>query len=85
MAHRAFAFALGLLVVPSPLVAANPPPPPENPAPTDAPGTRYCMRVDPITGNLVQTVQCWTRAEWADQDVDLDKEWAKNGVAILRT
>lgn len=84
MAHKGMIIALSMIVAISPLSAANPPPPPESPAPTDGPGTRYCLRVDPITGNLVQTVQCWTRAEWADQDVDVDKEWAKNGVAIIR-
>ena len=30
-----------------------------------------------------ETVQCWTRAEWLDQDVDIDKEWAKEGVSVI--
>jgi hypothetical protein len=42
------------------------------------------MHVEPVTGSLVETVQCWTRAEWAEQDVDVDREWAKEGVAVLR-
>jgi hypothetical protein len=41
------------------------------------------MHVDPITGSNVQTTQCWTRDEWADQGVDVDKEWAKNGVRTI--
>ena len=52
-------------------------------APTGAPQTKYCLRVDPVIGSNVQTVQCWTREEWADQGVDVDKEWAKNGVRTL--
>ena len=31
----------------------------------------------------VQTVQCWTRDEWAEQGVDVDKEWAKEGVGVV--
>ena len=34
------------------------------------------------TGSLVETVQCWTRAQWVEQGVDVDKAWAKEGVAI---
>jgi uncharacterized protein YjhX (UPF0386 family) len=30
----------------------------------------------------VETVQCWTRDEWAYQDVDVDKAWAKDGVRV---
>jgi len=41
------------------------------------------MKVDPITGSLIETVQCWTRDQWADQGVDVDKEWAKNGVKVV--
>lgn len=52
-------------------------------APTGTPETRYCLRVDPVIGSNVQTIQCWTRDEWADQGVDVDKEWAKNGVRAL--
>ena len=51
-------------------------------APAGTPQTRYCMRVDPLTGSLVQSVQCWTREEWAEQGVDVDREWAKNGVNV---
>ena len=52
-------------------------------APSASPDSRYCLRVAPVTGSLVETVQCWTRAEWWDQDVDVDKEWAKEGVEVL--
>ncbi|HET7280809.1 MAG TPA: hypothetical protein VFI67_00645 [Sphingomicrobium sp.] len=39
------------------------------------------MRVD-LTGNVAQPVECWTRDEWAEQGVDVDRDWAKNGVAV---
>lgn len=52
-------------------------------APAGGPQTLYCMHVDPVTGSLVQTVQCWTREEWAQQGVNVDKEWAKNGVKVI--
>jgi hypothetical protein len=55
--------------------------------PTSAPPgtaqTRYCMRIEAITGSRIETVRCWTRAEWADQDVDVDQEWAANGVRVI--
>jgi hypothetical protein len=78
-------FALGMFAAAAPLSATNPPPPAENPAANDSADTRYCLRVDPVTGTLGETVQCWTRAEWADQDVDVDKAWAKDGVGIIRS
>ena len=43
---------------------------------------KICLRVAPVTGTLLETVQCWTREEWAGQDVDVDKEWAENGVVL---
>lgn len=52
-------------------------------APSGTAETRYCMRVGPLTGNLVETIECWTRAEWADQGVDVDKEWSKEGVRTI--
>ena len=86
MAYKELLAVLSICVAAAPLSAtANPPPPAESPAPTDGADTKYCLRVDPLTGSIVQTVQCWTRAEWADQDVDVDKEWALNGVSIIRT
>lgn len=66
------------------LTAAAARPPVAQPAPTDRPDARYCLRVAPATGSLVETVQCWTRVEWIDQGVDIDKEWAREGVAVLQ-
>jgi hypothetical protein len=83
MARKLIVATLGLLVAGSPALAANLQPAPPAEAPPGGPQTLYCMHVDPITGSLVQTIQCWTREEWAEQDVDVDKEWAKNGVKVI--
>ena len=72
-----------LLAAGSPLFAASIQQSEPSTAPPGSPRTLYCMHVDPVTGSNVQTIQCWTRAEWADQDVDVDKEWAKNGVKVI--
>jgi hypothetical protein len=63
-----------------PLLAANAP---MGSAPAGTPATKYCLRVGPVTGSLVETVQCWTREEWAEQDVDVETAWAKDGVRVL--
>jgi hypothetical protein len=52
-------------------------------APAGGPDTRYCMKVDPMTGSLIETIECWTRDQWAEQGVDVDREWARNGVKIV--
>ena len=58
-----------------------------DPATTGAPAgdanTRYCLRVDPITGSRMETIQCRTREDWALLEVDVDQEWAENGVRVL--
>ena len=73
--------ALSLMTAALPLPAGSsagtPAPPPQSPY------TRYCLRVDPPTGSRIETVQCRTREEWADLDVDVDQEWAANGVRVL--
>lgn len=51
-------------------------------APQAPPTARYCLRVDPVTGSRIETIQCETRADWAAMDVDLDAEWAKWGVRV---
>lgn len=58
-----------------------------NPAPAAAPQgtpeTRYCLRVDPLVGSRVETIQCKTRDEWAALEIDVDQEWAENGVRTI--
>ena len=80
MAHKDLVLALSVIAA-SPLLAANTGPP-TVPAPAGTPETRYCMRVE-VTGSIVDPVQCWTRAEWAEQGVDVDKEWATEGVSTI--
>jgi hypothetical protein len=52
-------------------------------APPGTAQTRYCMRIEAITGSRMEQVRCWTRAEWAEQDVDVDQDWAKEGVRVI--
>ena len=82
MAHKRLIVALSMITAASPVSAAYSNAAPTTPAPPGGPGTLYCMHVE-ITGNIVEPIECWTRAEWADQGVDVDKEWAKNGVRTL--
>lgn len=56
---------------------------PTSVAPAGAAETRYCLRVDPMTGSRMETIQCRTREEWADLGVDVDQEWAANGVRVI--
>ena len=82
MAHNLLvAAALGTLMAASP-AAANQQADAAAGAPPGNPGTEYCMWVEPVTGSRLETVQCFTREQWADQGVDLDKDWPKEGVAV---
>lgn len=82
MAYGALILGLSLMTAASQVASDGGPGVPPV-APAGGPQTLYCMHVDPITGSLVQTVQCWTREEWAEQGVNVDKEWAKNGVKVI--
>jgi hypothetical protein len=79
MVRKSLILALSTAVA-SPLAAASLDLPQGTPAPAGGPETRYCLRVGPLTGNIAENIECWTRDEWVDQGVDVDKEWAKNGV-----
>lgn len=81
MALRKLAVALCVLAAASPATAVVPR---DNPAETDGPNVLYCMHIEAVTGSRLERVVCWTRAEWAYNDVDLDKDWPKEGVSILR-
>jgi len=82
MAYKQMLVAFSMIAATSPSAASQPEPrtaiAPE--APADA---RYCLRVDPITGSRMETVQCRTRDEWAGLEVDVDQEWADNGVRVI--
>ena len=75
MAQRLLVIALATAAAASPAVAA-----PSSPTPVANARGEFCLKVGPMTGSLMETVLCYTREEWADQDVDVDKEWARNGV-----
>jgi hypothetical protein len=52
-------------------------------APAGTPGTRYCMHIEAITGSRIEKLKCWTREEWAEQGVDVDRDWPKEGVRTI--
>ena len=83
MAYKQLALALSLIVVSSPISAATARPAPMTPAPAGTAETRYCMKIEAVTGTRLETIECWTRAEWAEQDVDVDKDWPKEGVRVI--
>jgi len=77
MARTKLILALGACLVAPTLASAQ-----SGPAPAGNADTRYCMRIE-LTGNLIEPVRCWTRDEWAEQGVDVDKEWAKEGIRVI--
>ena len=84
MALKLSIIAFGMFAAASPVSAtqpelANPP----TAAPAASPDARYCLRIEAVTGTRLEKVRCWTRQEWAEQDVDVDREWAKEGVAVI--
>ena len=81
MAHKELLVALSLIAA-SPVSATTPDPIPAEP-PAGTAETLYCMHVEPPTGSRIETVRCWTRAEWALQEVDVDQEWAEEGVRVI--
>lgn len=82
MAYRKLVAALGVIAAAFPVSATSPEPSAAT-APAGTADTRYCLRVEPVIGSLIVTIQCWTREEWAAKEVDVDKEWAREGVAII--
>ena len=88
MARKTLVIALSTIVAASPLSAAQPEPAQPEPAleagapaaPADA---RYCLWAGPITGTRLETIVCETREGWAQLEVDVDKEWAKEGVRVI--
>ena len=82
MAFKTLVVAFGMVVAAAPLSASTPEPDPSAGAPAASETARYCLHVEPRTGSLIERVQCWTREDWAEQGVDVDKEWPKEGVAV---
>lgn len=94
MALKILVAALGMIAAASPLSATSSEPVPATIPATEAPGILYCLRVGPYTGSRLESVQCQTRQEWAeecayqnypwdDKCVEVDQEWAKNGFRIV--
>lgn len=83
MALKELALALSMIAAASPGAASIQDPDPAMGAPAGTPETRYCMRIEAITGSRLEELKCWTRAEWAEQDVDVDEEWAREGVRTI--
>lgn len=87
MAFKQLVVALCMIAAASPVSAASQQPAPEptlaEVAPAGTRGTRYCMRIEAVTGTRIERVRCWTREEWAEQDVDVDKAWAEEGVGTI--
>jgi hypothetical protein len=82
MALKEMALALCMIAVAAP-VSATKHEAPLGPAPAGTPDTLYCMRIEAITGSRLEEVKCWTRAEWAENGVDVDKDWAREGVSVI--
>ena len=84
MSHRKLAAAFGLMVLAvSPVLAQPPEQDNMAGAPAAGPDARYCLRVEAVTGSRVERIRCWTREQWAGLGVDVDKEWAKEGVRVI--
>ena len=83
MAHKALVIALGMIAAASPVSATNPDRAPTSPAPAGTPETKYCMYIEAITGSRLEELKCWTREEWAEKGVDVDKDWASEGVRTI--
>ena len=82
MSHKKLAVALGVIVAGSPVLAQTPMDTRIG-APAAGPGARYCLRVEAITGTRIERILCMTRQQWTAQGVDLDQEWAREGVTVI--
>lgn len=51
-------------------------------APPASESALYCLRMEPITGTRIGSIMCWTRQEWADNDINIDEVWAEDGVRV---
>jgi len=87
MAHKGLIIAFSAIFAASPVGATQTDPTssqePAMTAPAGTPETKYCMHIEAITGSRLEEVKCWTRAEWAEQGVDVDHDWAKEGVRTV--
>ena len=82
MAHKAVIAAFSMMAFAAPALASHPEHDPSAAAPQASENAQYCLNIE-ITGSRVEKVLCLTRQEWVDQDVDVDQEWAENGVRVI--
>jgi hypothetical protein len=84
MGYKASLIALTILAAASPAAAVQPDTNMEGAgAPAAAPDARYCLRVEPETGSRIEMIRCETRWEWSELGVDIDREWAREGVRVI--
>ena len=83
MAYKHLVVVFSMIAAASPLSATQPEPALEAGAPSAPADARYCLKVEPVTGSRIETIRCETRDGWAWLEVDLDKEWAKEGVRVI--
>ena len=83
MAYRTLIIALSIIAAASPASAGQPEPGLEAGAPEAPAGAKYCLRLEPITGTRIESIRCDTREGWALMEIDVDKEWAKEGVRVI--
>ncbi len=65
------------------MIAAAAPAAATTQAPAGTPETQYCMRIEAVTGSRIEELKCWTRDEWAENGVDVDKDWREEGVRTI--
>ncbi len=82
MAPTKWILALSLIAA-APLSAASEGRTRMTTAPAGTAETKYCMRIEALTGTLIELVKCWTREQWAEQGVDVDREWPKEGIRTI--
>jgi hypothetical protein len=82
MACKTLVVALSLIAAASPAAAEQAAPPLEG-APEASSDSKYCLRMEPITGTRIGGIRCETREEWARLELDIDKEWPREGVKII--
>ena len=82
MSNKKLAALSALILATTPLLAQAPATHSMTGAPAAGPNAKYCMKVEPAPGRLVEEVRCWTRDQWSEQGVDVDKAWAREGVSV---
>jgi hypothetical protein len=83
MAQIAVIAVFSIMAAAAPALATNTQHDHSQGAPQASESARYCLRIEAVTGSRLEEVKCWTRQEWAEQDVDVDQEWAKEGVKVI--